>query len=231
MPDTLLVMPTVGANWPMAEAALATAMRSAQVQMDYLIVLDEPPIGPQPSEFCQRKGVFLVTNPTRVGLVAAVNEGFRWFLSREDWHFLVILEDGITVAPGWDDRLRRTLIAHPQFGWVACGQIENALAPFTSFCSMMTKSCAERVGGLDPMFTPCQFDDGDLFMRCVAHGFKPHGVEWKVSHPRSRTSRDWSEADDIALMRKHQELFRMRWGMSDMPWSLVPIHAVCEVCR
>jgi hypothetical protein len=168
---------------------------------------------------------------TRRGLVPAYRVGFARFAAGR-WSRLVLLEDNVLVTPGWFDALSRTLDAHPEFGWVACGQLENAHAPFTSLCSMLTREAALALdGGPDLAFAPCQFDDGDMFMRLLAKGFTPHAVDHKVSHPEARTSREGTEADDWALIEAHRVTFMQRWGIADFPWDRVPVHRRCEQCR
>lgn len=224
--DTLVILPTIGANVSPARRIL-NAINAEPHNYDIMLILDAP--DPQRPVDWESHATIVRVNPERRGLVAATNDGFAHFLAGP-WSHLVILEDGLTLTPGWDTALRRMLDAHPDFGWVACGQVENDRAPFTAFCSMMTRACAEKVRGLDPIFSPCQFDDGDLFLRCVQAGFRPHAVAHKVHHPESRTSREGTVEDDWRLIEEHRVLFHARWGLRDFHWSAVPVHRGCDAC-
>lgn len=222
MIDTLVILPTIAGRCEPA----ASVLHDAANGFDVFVVLD----GMTDVDDRAHLRFWPVQQKwERRGLVAGTNDGFAHFLAGA-WSHLILLEDGLTLTPGWDTALRRTLDAHPGFGWVACGQIENDKAPFTTFCSMMTRACAEKVRGLDPVFSPCQFDDGDLFMRCLVAGFTPHAVTHKVHHPEARTSRVGTVEDDWALIEAHRGIFAARWGLPDFRWDLVPVHKPCVGC-
>ncbi len=230
MSDTLIVLATIGSCFAQAQEAALRLSECVDGNASLLLVLDE---GTQEQSqwfsFPPVSVDALSLSPTRRGIVGAYNTGFSWFLRDTTCAYLMLLEDGVRVTPGWDVAMRHVLETHPDFGWVACGQLENDRAPFTPLCSLMTRACAEAVTGLDPVFAPCQFDDADLYMRCRKAGFTPHAVNHKVSHPVSRTSRQGSLQEDVALMMDHLRLFRGRWGIRDSPLPFVPIHA-CERC-
>jgi hypothetical protein len=237
--DTLIVLPTIGANVGKACEALRAVAVDEWTEAptpDVLLVLD----GCSPRDLdrlgdvafdASHRTVSADMSDARRGLVTAYRAGFARFAAG-DWSRLVLLEDNILVTPGWFDALTRTLDAHPEFGWVACGQLENEHAPFTSLCSMLTRECALALdGGPDLAFAPCQFDDGDLFMRALKAGFRPHAVPHKVSHPEARTSRVGTIEDDWQLIEAHRAIFRDRWGLYDFPWAQVPVHRGCGRCQ
>jgi len=222
--DTLVLLPTIASRVESWFTALNAVVEQCQCEVHCSM---DGFAGDIPSD----PRVTFDASPERRGLVAAYRAGFAHFASGT-WSHLILLEDGITVTPGWDTLMRRTLDAHPEFGWVACGQIENLRAPFTSLCSMMTREAALATnGGQDLLFAPCQFDDGDMFMRLMKAGFRPHAVLHLVHHPISRTSRQGTLQDDLALMEAHRLLFQERWGMADFTWDKVPVHRGCGQCQ
>jgi hypothetical protein len=231
LPDTLIVLPTIAERQAEAAALLATLTTDA----DVLVVLDGerlPDVLPE-----SRHGRLVRYNHslTRRGLVHAYRCGFEHLL-RDTWQFLVMLEDGLTLTPGWDTAMRRTLTAHPQFGWVACGSIEHATAPFTPTCSMFTREAALATdGGPDLWFAPCQVDDGDMLLRLRSKGFAPHAVTHKVHHPVGRTSETEAErAWSLTGMQAHLWLLQQRWGVPDIDWSReLPMHDPysCLACQ
>ncbi len=231
MTDTLIILPTIGANVEKAREAVA-ALRITRVQSEVLLVADEVELDALADAFSGLGPVRIAEIcDERRGLVPAYRVGFEDFAADPQYGRLVLLEDNVLVNAGWFDVLTRTLDAHPEFGWVACGQQENANAPFTSLCSMLTRAAALALdGGPDLAFAPCQFDDGDMMMRLMAKGFAPHAVEHKVSHPQARTSREGTEADDWALIEAHRVTFMQRWGLYDFPWADVPVHRGCGEC-
>jgi hypothetical protein len=219
----LTVLATIGRRVPEALAFVRAYQRGSTIPYGtLLVVLDEGTVA-QADALCDA-GCEVLASPHRRGLVAAYNDGFARFLQHPQYTWLHLVEDGLTPTLGYDAALWHALVAHPGFGWVACGQVEHPTAPFTALCSMFTRECVEAVWGFDPLFAPCQFDDGDLYMRCRVAGFFPTAVHHLVHHPEGRTSVDGPRADDIALMRAHQQRFAARWGMPDMYWHQVAVH-------
>jgi hypothetical protein len=226
--DVLIVLPTIRDRIS-ACVTLLDALASRQhtrVDHDLLFVIDGDGRG---LALPAGDGVTVVWRPERHGLVDAYNIGFSWF-AQGSWSYLVMLEDGITVTEGWDAAMRDVLVKHPDFGWVACSQLEHPV-PFTPLCSMMTRACALAVRGLDPWFAPCQFDDADLLLRCQLAGFTPHGVPHRVSHPEGRTSVAPADRQkDLELMHRNRQKFAARWSLPDSTLPRVPIHGGCDLC-
>lgn len=233
MTDTLTILATLGANEAVYQDALLNLLALATVNTDLYVVIDEASDA-QVQHLLGQLGFHVLSvtvdaSPHRRGLVAAYNAGFT-YARRHGYGYVQLLEEGVRVTHGWDTAMRRTLDAHPEFGWVACGQKENPAAPFTALCSLLHREALLKVEGLDPLFAPDQFDDGDLFMRLRGHGYMPHAVDHRVLHPVSRTSRNGTVPEDVARMWAHKALFAERHGIPDMPWASVPVHAPCEAC-
>ncbi len=230
--DTLTVLATLGGNRGHWTRALQEVRTHRQVESDYFFVLDE---GTESDlellVALGYQGSSVDLSPIRRSLVHAYNVGFRHFLAHPEYAYLHLFEDGLIVRPGWDIALRRTLTVHPEFGWVACRQEENAKAPFTAYCSLLSRPAVEAVGGLDPRYAPCYFDDGDLFTRLLNAGYTPQGLPFAVSHPVSRTGRSWDDRTDQLLLLEKRLLFQMLHGKSDFVWDEVPVHTPCELCR
>lgn len=222
MPDTLLVLATIGRTFPLAQAALLAAEREAAMPYDLFVALDEAT--DTHAAWLTDQGATVNRCAHRRGLVGAYNAGFREFLAGE-WTWLALLEDGVRVPHHWDEFLRLVLASDPQIGWAACTQVENRHARFTAFASLMSRPCAEALGGLDELFAPEQFDDGDALMRARQAGFRPVGTTCQVWHPRSRTSVAHSPAVEAERLETHRRLFEQRWGLPDVPWDTVPVVA------
>lgn len=229
MNDTLFVLATLGANRDLWKRALAAVALRARRDADALVVIDEATEADV--AHLQECGYAVDASPVRRGLVGAYNVGFQCFLAHEEYRYLELLEEGVVVVEGWDRTLRAVLDAHPEFGWVACGQQENTKAPFTAYCSLLHRDAVEVVRGLDYRFQPAYFDDADLLMRLRAQGYEPHGIPLLISHPTSRTSRSWDDAYDAWLLLEKRLLFALLHGVADMDWSQVPVHQPCDRCR
>ena len=233
--DTLIVMPSLTSRQDELSKCITQINARSELPFELLVVLDRDDESVVDSgEYVPRHPMWeqgtVIYRPTRGGLLGAYNSGFAWFAAGH-WDRLIMMEDGITVTPGWDWVLRRTLENHPEFGWVACGQLEHPV-PFTPLCSMMTRQCALAVRGLDPWFAPCQFDDADLLLRVQLAGFMPHGVPHRVSHPEGRTSVAPADRQkDLELMHRNRQKFAARWSIPDSTLPRVPIHTDCGACE
>jgi hypothetical protein len=247
--DTLVVIPSLAtpANQALLVRAL-TALRAGgapAATADLFLVLDGPgtaidAVARAAADVWRRPPpcpeAFVSPANARRGLVTAVREGVACFLApawhtgRPSWRYLVLLEDGVIVTSGWSAVLRRTLDAHPEMGWVACGQVGRPATPWTTFASMMTRACAEATQGPDLVFAPHHFDDADWVLRAQRAGFRPHATVALVDHPQGRTSQAETPAEDWALLQAHRAFFEYRWGIPDMPWASMPVHQPCPAC-
>lgn len=229
MNDTLSVLATLGPNRELWKRALAATRLRGRIAADSLVVIDEAT--DEDISHLRVCGHEVDAAPERRGLVGAYNVGFAYFRDHPQYRYLELLEEGVVVVDGWDMALRRTLDAHPNFGWVACSQQENTKSTFTAYCSLLHREAVTAIGGLDWRFSPAYFDDGDLLLRLRGAGYAPHGIPVAVSHPVSRTSRSWDEHADAWLLFEKRLLFSLIHGAEDMDWSAVPVHEPCESCR
>lgn len=225
--DTLVVLPTLASRIPQANTVLARVAEEG-VPYDVLCIVDlDTDTQSEKLATSNAAGRVLLSGEPG-GLVQAYNIGFAWF-AQGPWLQLVLLEDGVELTPGWLSRLKSVLTAHPECGWVACG---HATTPFMPLCSMMSRGCALAVRGLDWAFAPCQFDDGDLAVRCMLAGFAPHGVAHVVGHPEGRTSvPETQRASDLERMHRHRQLFFSRYSLPDSPIPELPVHQPCDLCK
>ncbi len=229
MTDTVLFMPTFGGRANAARQALLTMRNSGGISKDIVVIVDDPPS--DIATIFSDLDIELQTYPVRRGPVGGLVAACGHALATPQYQYIMFLEDGVGVVPNWDYWMRRVLEAHPQFGWVACLQAENAGTTFTSMASMMTRAALEASGGWDATFAPAHYDDSDLVMRMRAHGFTPHGIPIAVHHPTAQTSNVDNPEGYFLLGLAHQRKFAQRWGYPDFFWHSVPCHQQCPRCE
>src|SRR2546422_465859 len=142
MTDTLVVLATLGSNAALWMEAVIALREHATIPFALFVILDGG-TETQVAWLREQRAVGIDVCPLRRGLVPAYNVGFRYFL-QHTYTYLHLLEEGVTVTPGWDTALRRTLDAHPDFGWVACTQEENPKTRFTAYCSLLHREAVTK---------------------------------------------------------------------------------------
>lgn len=191
--------------------------------------------------------VFITWNKAPRGISCAFNDAIN-VVDLLKYDYLMILEDAISFTErDIIKRLIAVLEKHPEFGWVAPGQVENPSATFTAMCSVMSTTMARRMiietNRKARLFDDCLecFDDADLIRASrsvyffwtadghrIHNAFDPHGVpDIKISHPESRTTTAMLRGGrDSEQEREHflqnQKRFRCKWHTDDFDWSQVP---------
>ena len=164
-----------------------------------------------------------------LGWVGGCNLG----LSCSKGDYLLLLNDDVTVTPGWLGRLLGTMGRYPDVGLV--GPVTNfAAGPqqvpadyeptdhwgetqevevLMGFCLLMRRAVYERVGGLDERFGLGNFDDNDFCLRAMMAGFKARIVRdcW-VHHEGGATFRELG-IDYAASLTNNRAAFCDKWGI------------------
>jgi GT2 family glycosyltransferase len=175
---------------------------------------------------CTNRGLALARAP----LVAAWQDDMfvetAWFVPELLAQFdaypdlgMLAMSRGVTMhpAPGslarWEDtfdwqRLRSTIGPGP-WNWIRLQEVDAVIRPW-----VVRRACLERVGALDEIFRPTEWDEADLAFRIreagwriAAHGYERLGA---YTHLGSTTIGTPSEKYKAAVLR-NARIFHDRW--------------------
>lgn len=165
------------------------------------------------------------------GWIGGCNEG----MAEAKGQYLCLLNDDVTVTPGWLGRMLGTLARYPEVGLV--GPVTNYCAGaqivqegydvrdhwgetqevdvLIGFCLLMRRAVYEQVGGLDERFGIGNFDDNDLLLRARLAGFGARIVRdcW-VHHEGHATFRELG-VDYGANLAENRAKFCEKWGIEE----------------
>ena len=178
-------------------------------------------------------GITLIENTTNQGWVDAVNTG----LKSADAEFVCVMNNDTVVYPGWLEEMIRVSekdsrigLVNPEwrlprgfrgerddyFTSVVLKQrgkfIETAWV--RGFCFLVTRAVIQKIGGLDPVYSPGYYDDGDYSIRAIQAGFLCVLAQGSfVWHFKNITAEDTLGNDKMnALIRRNRLIFHEKWG-------------------
>jgi GT2 family glycosyltransferase len=163
--------------------------------------------------------------------------GCNFGLKQASGSYLLLLNDDVTVTPGWLGRLLGTLQRYPEVGlvgpvsdyvagpqqvpasyraeehWGESQQVEVLIG----FCLLMRREVYEKIGGLDPRFGLGNFDDNDYCLRAALAGYKLRIVRdcW-VHHEGGQTFKELG-IDYAASLAENKARFCEKWGIAVEP--------------
>lgn len=134
---------------------------------------------------------------------------------------LLALSRGLTFAPldepvrTWDDtvdwRRVQSTIGPAPLNWARISEVDGVVRPW-----VVRKACTDRVGALDPVFRPTEWDEADLCYRIRSAGWRVgvHGYERDGAyvHQLSTTYARTPSAGRQAIGLKNGLVFYERWS-------------------
>lgn len=171
---------------------------------------------PEPHE------IIISADYKRTGFAATVNRG----IVQARGNFLLLLNDDVTVGPGWLSRMLSVFDAFPDVGLVGpCsnnvsgpqqreslpGPISQEVGRLVGFCLLVRREVIGKIGCLDEAYG-LTFEDDDLCLRARAAGFKARiALDSFVHHDCSATFRE-GNIDFAASMAQGWAVFSQKWG-------------------
>lgn len=192
---TSIIIPTHNALGLLSECV--NAIRSHTGGRYEIIVVDNASADGT-DRYCRDQGLRLVSLPVNAGFPAACNLGMQLACGDE----LLLLNNDVTVSPGWLDKLKRALYSEPDIGIVgpvtnyASGRqrvedVPHQLEAFrrlpaspsdpskwqvsprlVGLCFLLRRELLHTVGFLDERFAPGHYEDDDYCLRARIAGYR-----------------------------------------------------------
>jgi len=80
------------------------------------------------------------------------------------------------------------------------------------FCMVMRREVWEKVGPLDPIYSPGNYEDDDWCLRAIEAGFKLGFAHDVYVHHYGSVTHQALRLDHQALLFRNQEIFNSRWS-------------------
>jgi len=165
--------------------------------------------------------ISVMRNEKNLGFPAAVNQGIAF----SDSPYVCILNNDTEVYRGW---LREMINISEEYADI--GIINPAsnnlgqkgpepgfsgkwieMAACTGFCMLIKRSLIKKIGKLDEIYSPGNFEDADFSKRALKAGYRCIMAKGAYVYHRQNTSfkkrRDWDEG-----FKRNREIFNQRWG-------------------
>ena len=116
-----------------------------------------------------------------------------------------------TWADSVDWRRMQSTVGPPPFNWLRLQEVDGVMRPW-----VVRRACVEKVGPLDELFRPTEWDESDMAYRIREAGWKvaTHGYERDGAylHALSSTLSRTPSARLQAVALRNARLFWERWG-------------------
>lgn len=222
--EVSIVIPTV--NTPTLRAVVERLVACTPRICELVFVADTP--DEETLKILREYGGQVVVNEGLVGMPVAYNQGIR----KARGKYVALVLSDIYVDAYWLQTLLVALRRHPEYGWASTAWVtdEKTRGSFaTCSCCLFTREALEDVGLFDEEFSNPEgygFEDDDLYIRFLLHGYDPHGVlNVQVRHPQSGTTLDRIHGSGEGKQRRftyNQLLFYRKWGYASTNWNDIP---------
>ncbi len=169
-----IIVPTLSA--PCIWCCLSHIAMTTGNRREVIVVIDQPT--EQRMRLLARFGVTVIANRERVGVPRAFNLGIK--VSNRP--YVVLLNDDILPMTDWLPLMVEALEKHPEFGLVGPRVLrpwneEKVWYAAIGEGSMMSRKMIDDVGMFseDPIYRGFGVD-ADYYARCMAKGYKFHGI-------------------------------------------------------
>jgi acetyltransferase-like isoleucine patch superfamily enzyme/GT2 family glycosyltransferase len=175
-----------------------------------------------------------IYNEENIGFGAGVNSALVWVRKQHvTGGYVAVLNDDVVVTSGWLQGLLDAMDQHPRAAIVgpvtdnvsgvqqvgksySGGEMSRAAYPtqrLVAFCWLMRMGYMEHVGDFDPRFGIGNFEDDDLCLRVLQHGYELYVVPTSfVSHEGHATFEELG-IDLEQSLRENWEKYKEKWGI------------------
>jgi len=165
--------------------------------------------------------VILIRNEENIGFPKAVNQG----IAISNAPYLCILNNDTEVHKGWLEEMIKIAESNSAIGIVNpasnnLGQPQPMeglsgkwieMSSCIGFCMLIKKEVIEKIGKLDEIYSPGNFEDTDFSRRAAKAGYKCVMAKGAYVYHKQNTGfkkrKDWDERFKINL-----DMFNKRWG-------------------
>lgn len=168
-----------------------------------------------------KDAIILIRNEINTGFPKAVNQG----IGISDASYLCILNNDTEVYEGWLEEMIKIADTDAAIGIVNpssnnLGQAKPLegfsgkwieMSSCIGFCMLIKKEVVEKIGNLDEIYSPGNFEDTDFSRRATKEGYKcvmaKGAYVYHVQNTGFKKRKDWDERFKINL-----DIFNKRWG-------------------
>jgi len=165
--------------------------------------------------------VILIRNEENAGFPKAVNQA----IAISDAPYLCVLNNDTEVYSGWLEEMIRVAEGDPSIGLVNpssnnLGQprpLEGLsgkwieMSACIGFCMLIKKEVVDKIGGLDEIYSPGNFEDTDFSRRAAKAGYKcvmaKGAYVYHAQNTGFKKRKDWDEK-----FKRNRDIFNERWG-------------------
>lgn len=161
----------------------------------------------------------LITHKKSKGIATSWNDGLKVARGK----YLVVINDDITVRPGWLEAMVEAL--KEVSGSLASSisvehlPVESGITDtrtwFPGSCFMLTRTCIKKVGYFDERFSPFYFEDVDYWTRLHKVGKVARNYKVGIKHEESDVLHKFKENGEIN--KKNRDLYLEKWGFDPIP--------------
>lgn len=165
--------------------------------------------------------VTLIRNKENVGFPKAVNQG----IALSSAPYLCILNNDTEVYKGWLTEMVNIAESNPDIGILnpasnnlgLCKPLEGLsgkwieMSSCIGFCMLIKREVVQKIGKLDEIYSPGNFEDTDFSRSAIKAGYKcvmaKGAYVYHVQNIGFKKRKDWRER-----FKRNQEIFNERWG-------------------
>jgi len=168
-----------------------------------------------------KDAITLIRNEENIGFPKAVNQG----ITVSNAPYLCILNNDTEVYKGWLSEMIDVAEANPDIGILNPASnnlgLRKPLEGFSGkwiemsscigFCMLIKREVIQKIGILDEIYSPGNFEDTDFSRRAIKAGYKcvmaKGAYVYHLQNTGFKKRKDWRER-----FKKNQEIFNERWG-------------------
>jgi GT2 family glycosyltransferase len=208
---TIECMESIKKNTPLSHRIILIDNASDEATRVYLKELSEK----------NKDAIILIRNEINAGFPKAVNQG----IAISNAPYLCILNNDTKVYENWLDEMIKIAEIDPGVGIVnpssnnlgQSGPLKGfsgkwiEMSSCIGFCMLIKKEVIKKIGMLDEIYSPGNFEDTDFSRRAAKAGYKcvmaKGAYVYHVQNTGFKKRKDWDEG-----FRRNLDIFSKRWG-------------------